>query len=123
MQFTLRPVIIRTFALAAAVVLAHTPRLLAEESCKCCEPTSEKAGEAAEKHPLKGVIRRVNAEKSRITVKHEEIPGFMAAMTMVFTVTPEDAKRLKEGQQIEGVLSRKDGDWILSEIRVVNEAK
>ncbi|WP_404423938.1 copper-binding protein [Nibricoccus sp. IMCC34717] len=92
------------------------PSLRADDACANCAPKAEAAAEKPARHPLKGIVKRVNAEKSRITVKHEEIPGFMAAMTMVFSVTAEDVKRLKEGDSISAVLVRTSDGWALEEI-------
>jgi protein SCO1 len=61
---------------------------------------------SAKRYPLKGVITAVDASKPAITVAHEEIPGFMAAMTMPFPVRddPKVVALLRPGDRIEATL-------------------
>ncbi|HEY6928393.1 MAG TPA: SCO family protein [Thermoanaerobaculia bacterium] len=71
--------------------------------------------EPAERHPLKGVIRQVDASRSEITVEHEEVPGYMAAMTMSFPVRddPQVMGLLRPGDRIEATLAvGKDHYWL-----------
>ena len=52
-------------------------------------------------HTLRGEVRRVYVETGRLTVKHEEIAGWMEAMTMTFPVdNAEITKKLKRGDRI-----------------------
>ncbi|WP_435011034.1 copper-binding protein [Tundrisphaera lichenicola] len=54
---------------------------------------------------LKGVVRKVDAGSGEVTITHEEIPGFMPAMTMPFTL--EDRASLEDirpGDEVEGPL-------------------
>lgn len=56
-------------------------------------------------YTLKGVVREVDAASGVVTIAHEDIPGFMKAMTMDFT--PEDRANLGEigvGDSVEGPL-------------------
>jgi Cu/Ag efflux protein CusF len=103
-------------------LLSSTPALRADDACACCGPKAQSDAEKPERHPLKGIVKRLNTEKSRVTVKHEEIPGFMAAMTMVFSVSADDVKRLKEGDQISAVLLRTSDGWALEQIVVLPPA-
>ncbi len=61
---------------------------------------------AAERHTLKGVIRSVDPARTEITVTHEEVPGYMAAMTMPFPVKddPQVFAILRPGDRIEATL-------------------
>src|SRR4051812_12733144 len=59
----------------------------------------------AKAYRLKGVVREVNAKDGIITIAHEELPGFMKAMTMDFT--PKDKSIFEEvgvGDEVEGPL-------------------
>lgn len=68
------------------------------------------------------MVQAVDAEKSELTVAHEEIPGFMPAMTMVFRVSPGDAEALKQGDRIRARLTRdEDGGFRLLKIRVIDD--
>src|SRR6187402_1713662 len=58
-----------------------------KEVCCCvCEMAATKPADAVKRHPLRGVITAVYIERSSLMVKHEEIPGVMRAMTMLFKV-------------------------------------
>jgi len=61
---------------------------------------------SAKRYPLKGVITAVDFSKPAITVAHEEIPGYMAAMTMAFPVRddPRVVALLRPGDRIEATL-------------------
>jgi protein SCO1/2 len=55
----------------------------------------------------------VEAEKSRVTIRHEAIPGFMKAMTMPFTLkNPNDLDDVRPGDEIEAKLrvERQNGE-------------
>jgi Cu/Ag efflux protein CusF len=75
------------------------------------------------RHPLRGVITRIDAERSALMVKHEEIPGVMRAMTMLFKVDAATLKQAKEGQTITGLMSRQGNAWVLEEVKAVDAKK
>lgn len=75
---------------------------------------------AAKFHPLKGVVTNVLAEKSALVVKHEEIPGVMRAMTMMFLVDAETLAHVKKGDAITAQMGRnEDNKWVLRDVKVV----
>jgi len=66
----------------------HTALLLAALLpwlCSSC--TQREAGKGPTVYQVKGVVREVMAEKKSVTIAHEEIPGYMPAMPMDFSVT------------------------------------
>ncbi len=69
-----------------------------------------------------GVIKAVNAEKSEITIDHENIEGLMSAMVMDF---PFVDKSLPEsaavGDKVEFELEKKDGEIVLTKIKKIGE--
>lgn len=69
------------------------------------------------KHPLRGVITRVEPEASALMVKHEEIPGVMRAMTMRFKVAPDVVKTFKVGDAITGLMWRANNEWRLDDVK------
>lgn len=70
-------------------------------------------------HPLKGVVVDVMTDKSALLVKHEEIPGVMRAMTMMFLVDAETLGRVKKGDAITGQMGRDENKkWILRDVKV-----
>jgi protein SCO1 len=57
------------------------------------------------RYPLKGLVRKVDAERQVVTIRHEPIAGFMPAMTMPFTLADRSAfDDLREGDEVEGTL-------------------
>lgn len=74
------------------------------------------------RHPLRGVITRVDAENSALMVKHEAVPGVMRAMTMLFKVDPEVVKTFKAGDAITGLMSRVGNEWRLEEVKLASAA-
>ena len=54
---------------------------------------------------VKGVVRKVDAGSGSVTISHEEIPGFMAKMTMPFTVKDKAVlDDVQPGDEVEGPL-------------------
>lgn len=53
-------------------------------------------------YETEGVIRRIEKERSMLTITHEEIPGYMRKMTMPFWI--EDPK-LFEGLSVDDEIS------------------
>jgi len=68
----------RYFTLILLSVLLFT-------ACQKAETQQPASGEA-KRYPLKGKVVAVDKAKKTATIKHEEIPGYMAAMTMDFPI-------------------------------------
>lgn len=98
-------------ALARVAALAFA---LATAGCA----RSESSQAAAEKrYALTGEIVRVEADRKVLVVKHDEIKGYMPAMTMEFVVAPADLAAAKPGQQIRAeMVPSKTGDFRLEKI-------
>ncbi len=78
------------------------------------------------RYPLRGQILQMNQGENEITVKHEEIVGYMAAMTMPFKVRDSNAmQKLKPGDQIiaELVVGKKGAGAWLEHIQVVKSGE
>ena len=73
-----------------------------------------------QRHPLKGVIVGVYAEKKALLVKHEAIPGVMRAMTMLLQTDDATLRTAKEGQAISALLVRKDNGWWIESVKTVD---
>jgi hypothetical protein len=104
------------------ILLAPLSDAFAEETCTCAtQPAATVATkDTLKRHPLKGVVIDVLADKSALLVKHEEIPGVMKAMTMLLKV---DADTLKspaaiKGTAITALLVRKADGWWLETVAV-----
>lgn len=90
-----------------------------KEVCCCYVETSTDADKskphdnALARHPLRGVIVDVRAAQSALLVKHEAIPDYMRAMTMLFKVDAATLQSAKKGQAITATLvEREDGFWL-----------
>jgi Cu/Ag efflux protein CusF len=97
--------------------------LLALASAALLSPACSKTGEStavaapanaeAKRYALKGVIVEVQTVPSALLVKHEDIPGLMPAMTMLFKVDAATLKASAKGQAITATLvQRDDGFWL-----------
>lgn len=79
---------------------------------------AKSADDGIKRYPLKGVVTGVMADRSALLVKHEEIPGFMRAMTMLFKVDAATLKAAQKGQAITGLMSRQGSDWVLEDVKL-----
>jgi protein SCO1 len=79
--------------------------------------------ESTTRYPVKGKVVSVDKELRRVTVAHEEIPGFMEAMTMPFAIRDEWPFRvLAPGQQISATLVVEAGRSWLENITITQES-
>ena len=131
-------------ALALAALTPLTLRAAAEKTaakncgCACCTgkavcccntddaTPAATAAESKIEHPeskipqryaLRGVVVAVDADKSALRVKHEEIPGFMRAMTMQFKVDAPTLAAAKVGAALTGQMSRQGKNWVLEAVK------
>ncbi|MEO6244672.1 MAG: copper-binding protein, partial [Opitutaceae bacterium] len=59
----------------------------------------------------------VVADKSAFMIKHEDIPGVMRAMTMMFKVDAAALKAFKVGDAVTGQMSRQGTSWVLEDVK------
>ena len=102
----------------ATTILAPAALLAAEKS-----PAPAETPAAPKRHPLRGVITSVVTEKSAFMVKHEEIPGVMRAMTMMFKVDEATFKAFKVGDALTAQMSRQGNNWVLEEVKPATAPK
>jgi len=77
----------------------------------------------AHQYPITGQIIAVNSAKQEITIKHEDIPGLMPAMTMSYAVTsPSLLVGRAPGELITGTLEVRDALGKLSSITHTGQA-
>lgn len=69
-----------------------------------------------QRYPLTGEIIAVNADRGTLSVTHDEIKGFMMAMTMEFKVEKGDLENAKVGQHIRAEVIRRGNDLSLDKI-------
>jgi len=72
-------------------------------------------------YPLRGVITEVHPERREIVVRHQDIPGYMKAMTMPFPVGDDPAllRELAPGDKITGMLRVGPARYQLEQISVI----
>jgi len=80
---------------------------------------------APEKHyAIQGEVISVDAPQKLLTVKHGDIPGFMHAMTMTYTVAERrQIETLQPGDKISADLVVSDTKSRLERIELVGESK
>ncbi|HRI82466.1 MAG TPA: copper-binding protein [Opitutaceae bacterium] len=72
-------------------------------------------------HALRGEVTRVLEERKLVMVRHEEIPGFMKAMTMAFTVPEADWPKLTPGTFLTATMYGSRGNWRLEDIVITDK--
>jgi protein SCO1/2 len=84
----------------------------------------EAAPAGAQRYPMKGKVVEVDSANRKITVTHEDIPGFMPAMTMPFVVLEKDAALLQHvapGDEVTATLVAPDSRYWLEDLVVVRK--
>lgn len=88
-------------------------------TCRCC--AASPSGAEAESWAIRGVVESVLTERHALLVKHEEIPGFMRAMTMMFQVDPALLPKIKPGDNITAVMKRaQPRGWLLENVEIID---
>lgn len=84
--------------------------------CKPAAPAPKTDVPAIQTYEARGIVRQIAPDWREATIKHEAIPGFMAAMTMDFTVrNTNELKNIAPGDQITFKLLVTETDsWIES---------
>ncbi len=77
-----------------------------------CKPGA--TAPAPDTHAVRGVVQSIATDHRQVTIKHEKIPGYMAAMTMDFAVkNTNELDGIAPGDQITFTLVvTEDDDWI-----------
>jgi Cu/Ag efflux protein CusF len=85
--------------------------LAAGAACKSRQEDAA-AGGQVNRYPLRGVVLSVDPARKTASIRHEEIPGFMEAMTMDFPVkNPGDLAKLTAGAAITATLCQRPSDF------------
>jgi len=98
---------------------ASRPRLSPTEAAAKITPISPHADQ---RYAFKGKVITVDAEHHAVTVEHDEVKGYMGAMTMPFPLKDEKLYSvLKAGDQITATLVVGDSGWWLEGIKVMKQ--
>lgn len=103
-------------AVCLLMALAGCAKQEAGAPASAATPPAPAAVPGEVRHPLKGEILQADAERTVLIVTHDEIKGYMPAMTMEFRVTRADVANAKPGQRIRAELVERGGDYFLEKI-------
>ena len=85
----------------------------------CAKKEGTPSNPNEKRFPLTGEIREIDADQNVLVVKHDEIKGYMPAMTMEFSATPGDVANARVGQRIRAELvTEGDGEFRLEKLWV-----
>lgn len=110
----------------AGAVLCGAILLLIPAMCAGCRGNGGNTSNtgAARHYAVHGTITSINEREGYVEVDADAIPGYMAAMTMPYTMKdPKDLTRLSPGDEIEANLIFVQGVPELENIQVVKKAK
>lgn len=106
--------------LSLVMMLASCSRRAGDESA-AAPPASDPAN--AQVFQVKGVVVELLPEENSVRIKHEEIPGYMAAMTMAFEVRdPRELAGLAAGDSVAFRLLVTDDDGWIDQVRKLPRA-
>jgi len=80
------------------------------EAAPAAAGTSGAATTREERHALTGEVLKVDTARGQLIVQHDEIKGYMPAMTMEFAVSPGDLALAKPGQRIRAEMVSRPGE-------------
>lgn len=69
-------------------------------------------------YDIKGKVVAVDAQKSSVTLDHDDIPGLMQAMTMEFAVPdPKVLAGIAVGDSVRGRIRKDEGGYVLRSLQ------
>jgi protein SCO1/2 len=99
----------RLLAVSLALLMAGC----SQPPTKPAEPTPPE-----ERHELRGEVVSIDRQERTIRIKHEEIEGWMEAMTMDFPVQDEvELDKAKPGDRITATVFVRDLDYHVGDIQ------
>ncbi len=85
----------------------------------CVKKQPEEQAKPIKTYTINGVIKALDAEHHSATIEHQEIAGWMDAMTMEFPIrSVSDFAKLQAGQKITAKVNVQDLEFWLSEIQI-----
>ncbi len=112
---------------ALTTALVVTALCLSVAGCGGSASTETKSAPAAQpeqRYDLKGTVVSLDKSKGAVTVNHDEIKGFMAAMTMPYPVKDTKAlDSLEAGDTMTAKLVSNGESYWLEDVKVVDHAR
>ena len=105
---------------AAVLTFACAP---ADKNGSAPDPNG-KAVQSAEKQIYKsaGTIKAIDANAGKITIDHEDIPGYMSAMEMTETVADQSLlSQMKAGDKVEFEIERTEAKVVFTKLKKIGE--
>jgi protein SCO1/2 len=69
---------------------------------------------ATQTYRTRGTIRHIAKDRRRVRIRHDDIPGFMKAMTMPFDADPKLLAGVAEGDHVTFTFeAREDGSCVI----------
>lgn len=98
--------------------LVLTATLVATVVAAGCQGSSSSPTTSnAKVYDVKGKVVSLDAAKKVVTLDHEDIPGFMKAMTMEFPVEdPKVLDGLKPGDAVQGKIKSEGGSYSITSL-------
>jgi hypothetical protein len=85
----------------------------AEKNCDCAPTPEQLLGFA-----MRGTIAAVASNQGTVRVRHDEVPGVLAAGLHEFSVSPDVIAAVSTGRQFLGRIERRAGAWRLFDVRL-----
>ncbi|MBL9176089.1 MAG: SCO family protein [Verrucomicrobiales bacterium] len=80
-------------------------------------------GESITNYDVRGVVLSLNPAESKVVIRHEEIPGYMMAMTMPFTVRgTNELEKVKAGDGVRFRMRVTETDGWIDQLQVISNA-
>ena len=88
--------------------------LLLVAGCRPGSPVPPVSATTNQTYPVRGVVREIPPDHRHVTIQHEDIPGYMGAMTMGFSVKDTNALNgISVGDIISfALVVAGDDDWV-----------
>lgn len=91
-------------------------------ACSKNKDSNEKLIEKKQIYTSAGLIKKIDAENGKITIDHEDIPGYMSAMQMTESVGDRSIlQSLKTGDKINFELERTGANLLITKITKIGE--
>jgi protein SCO1/2 len=87
--------------LATCLLSCSKPGEAAREAVHDAPQSTASASTAPVHYSARGVVHSVDDEKSTLWIAHEDIPGYMKAMTMPFVASPAFRRLVRAGDHVE----------------------